>query len=309
MKKLPVLTLTAIGSASLFALSTHAQLFSDNFDAGTSASGWSTKLSHSDAFSNFAFDYSTLGIPSAPKSTGGTTIGMNFLANQSAGVQQGVSASPIGYSFTGDFRIQFDMWLNYVASGNGSTQVGSFGWGTSGAAAQWAGSSSSIMFGGTTDGGSTSDYRLYRNNALVTTTSAYAAASLNNTATYYTTRYGNTAVPSAQVTLFPAQAGAVSPAGTLGFAWHDVVIEKVGTILTWSVDGSLIATGDSAGATLSGNNIFFGLFDINAGSSTDGDDQIVTAIYDNITVTTIPEPSSLALVGLGCLALLARRRK
>jgi len=291
------------------AQSSFGQLFTDNFDAGTSGSGWAAVLSHSDAAVNYAYDYSTIGVPSAPNSTGGTTIGMNFLANQSAGVQQGISASPIGYSFTGNFRIRFDMWLNYVASGNGSTQIGSFGWGTSGANAQWAGGSSSIMFGGSTDGGTTFDYRLYRNNALVTTTSFYAAASLNNTATYYTTRYGGTAVPAAQAAAFPAQVGAVSPTGTLGFAWHDVIIEKAGSILTWSIDGSLIATADSAGATLSGNNIFLGLFDINGGSSTDLNDQLVTAIYDNIVVTTIPEPSSLALVSLSSLALLARRRK
>lgn len=308
MKILPSLTAAGVGSAALFATSAPAQLFTDNFDAGTSAAGWSTKLSHSDGSANYAFDYGSIGVPSAPNS-GGSTIGMSFLVNQSAGVQQGVSASPIGYSFTGNFRLQFDMWLNYVASGNGSTQIGSFGWGTSGAAAQWAGSSSSIMFGGSTDGGTTFDYRMYRNNALDTAAATYAAASLNNTATYYTTRYGNAAVPSAQATLYPAQAGAISPAGTLGFAWHDVVIEKAGSILTWSIDGSLIATADSAGATLSGDNIFFGMFDINAGSSTDANDFLVTAIYDNIVVTAIPEPSSLALVGLGGLALLARRRK
>lgn len=308
MKTLPI-TLSLVGSVALLAQSSFGQLFTDNFDAGTSGSGWSATLSHSDASVNYAFDYSTIGVPSAPNSTGGSTIGMSFLANQSAGVQQGISASPTGYSFTGDFRIRFDMWLNYVASGDGSTQVGSFGWGTSGASAQWAGSSSSIMFGGSTDGGSSFDYRLYRNNALVTTAASYAAGSLNNSVTYYTTRYGGSAVPAAQVLAFPSQTGAVSPAGALGFAWHDVVVEKAGNILTWSIDGSLIATADSTGATLSGNNIFFGIFDINAGSSADPNDQLVTAIYDNIVVTTIPEPTSLALLGLGGLALLARRRK
>lgn len=308
MKTLP-LTLSLVGSAALMAQSSFGQLFTDNFDAGTSGSGWAAVLSHSDAAVNYAYDYSTIGVPSAPNSTGGTTIGLNFLANQSAGAQQGISASPIGYSFTGNFRIRFDMWLNYVASGDGSTQIGSFGWGTSGANAQWAGSSSSIMFGGSTDGGTSFDYRLYRNNALVTTTASYAAASLNNSATYYTTRYGGTAVPAAQEVAFPTQTGAVSPAGALGFAWHDVIIEKAGSVLTWSIDGSLIATANSTGATLSGNNIFFGLFDINNGSSADANDQLVTAIYDNIVVTTIPEPTSLALVGLGSLALMARRRK
>ncbi|HEY9171699.1 MAG TPA: hypothetical protein VI136_05385, partial [Verrucomicrobiae bacterium] len=101
-------------------------VFQDNFDLGTSGSAWTAKLSHADAFANFAFDYSTIGIPSAPHSSGGTTIGMSFLANQSAGVQQGISASPNGLSLAGNFKLEFDMWLNYNgplgAGGSGSTQ-------------------------------------------------------------------------------------------------------------------------------------------------------------------------------------------
>jgi len=314
MKILP-LTLSLVGSAALVAESSQAQIvYSDNFDLGTSASGWTPMLSLADASANFAFDYGTvLGIPSAPHSAG-TTIGMSFLANQTAGVQQGISASPNGQSFTGDFTIRFDMWLNYngplgpvTVGGSGSTQVGSFGWGTSGASAQWAGSSSSIMFGATGDGGSSFDYRLYQNNALVSTAGNYAAGSLNNTATYYTTLFGGEAAPGAQLGLFPAQTGTTQP-GALGFKWRDVLIDKTGTIMTWSVDGNLIATADTTGATLSGDNIFFGTFDINATSSTDANDFLITAIYDNIVVT-VPEPSSAALLGVGLTLLISRVRR
>ncbi|NOS70225.1 MAG: hypothetical protein HOP33_09870 [Verrucomicrobia bacterium] len=294
-----------------------AVLYQDNFDAGTSAGAWTAVLSHADASANFAFDYGTvLGIPSAPNS-GGSTIGMRFLANQSAGVQQGISASPNGQSFTGDFTIRFDMWLNYngpvgnpggLPGGSGSTQVGSFGWGTSGASAQWAGSSSSIMFGATGDGGSASDYRLYRNNALVAAGPAYAAGSLNNTAVYYTGLFGGQAAPAAQIGLFPGQTGVTDP-GTLGFKWRDVVVQKTGTILTWSVDGNLIATGDSAAATLSGDNIFFGIFDINASSSTDVNDHLITAVYDNIVVTQVPEPTAALLGGVGLSMMIGSLRR
>lgn len=328
MKILPLKTLTLLGSAALMAQSSFGAtiLYSDNFDAGTSASGWTAVQSHANSFANFAYDYSTLGVPSAPNSLGGSTIGMNFLANQSAGVQQGISASPNGQSFTGDFTIRFDMWLNYngpvgnppaAPGGSGSTQVGSFGWGTSGASAQWAGASSSIMFGADGDGGSTFDYRVYRNNALLSpTTGVYAAGTTtspssldarNNSNPFYTALFGGQAAPAAQLGLFPGQTGVTDP-GALGFKWRDVVVQKAGTILTWTVDGNLLATVDSTGATLSGNNILFGIFDINASSSTDVNDHLITAIYDNIVVS-VPEPSSLALVGLSGLALLARRRK
>lgn len=328
MKNLPLKTLSVLGSAALLAQSSFGAtiLYSDNFDAGTSASGWTAVQSHANSFANFAYDYSTLGIPSAPNSLGGSTIGMNFLANQSQGIQQGISASPNGQSFTGDFTIRFDMWLNYngpvgnppaAPGGSGSTQVGSFGWGTSGASAQWAGASSSIMFGASGDGGSTFDYRVYRSGGLLapstgvyaagTTTSPSSADARNNTNPFYTALFGGQAAPAAQLGLFPGQTGVTDP-GALGFKWRDVVVQKAGTILTWTVDGNLLATVDSTGATLSGNNILFGIFDINASSSTDVNDHLITAIYDNIVVS-VPEPSSLALVGLSGLALLARRRK
>lgn len=294
-------------------------LYSDNFDAGTSAGSWTAAQSHANAFANFAYDYSTIGIPSAPNS-GGTTIGMNFLANQSAGIQQGISASPNAQSFTGNFRIRFDMWQNYNGplngGGNGTTQVGSYGWGTSGASAQWAGASSSIMFGATGDGGSTFDYRVYTNNALVSPSAApgtYAAGnttapdSRNNSDAYYTSKFGGEAAPVAQVGLYPAQTN-TTLAGSLGFKWRDVIIDKTGDTLTWTVDGFLIATTSASGATLSGNNIFFGLFDINAASSTEVNDFLITAIYDNVVVT-VPEPTTwlLGLVGVAGLYL-ARRR-
>ena len=294
--------------------------FADNFDAGTSASAWTAVLSHADAFADFAFNYGTLGIPSAPNSTGGSTVGLRFLANQSAGVQQGISASPNGQSFIGDFRLEFDMWLNYTGplngGGAGSTEVGSFGWGTSGAAAQWAGSSSSIMFGATGDGGSSFDYRVYRNNGLLAPASGVYAAGITTSPevrdagnAFYTSKFGGETAPTGQVTLFPGQTGATL-AGTLGFKWRDVIVEKVGSVLTWKVDGYTLATADSAGATLSGNNIFLGLFDINASSSPDANDFLVNAIYDNVRVTAVPEPSTVALAICGGLgSLLARRRR
>src|SRR5687768_4572017 len=45
-------------------------LFQDNFDSGQSGFSWNTNLSATDAFVDFAYDYSVLGIPSAPNSGG-----------------------------------------------------------------------------------------------------------------------------------------------------------------------------------------------------------------------------------------------
>ena len=47
-------------------------------------------------------------------------------------------------------------------------------------------------------------------------------------------------------------------------AWRDVVIEKIGTTVTWTVDGLLIATVPIDGITFGGEDIVFGMFDINS---------------------------------------------
>jgi hypothetical protein len=290
-----------------------AVVYQDTFDAGTSAAGWSAKLSAADAVADFAFDYNTLGIPSAPNSTGGSTIGMRFLANQSAGVFQGISASPVGQSFTGDFTLSFDMWLNYVgplgAGGSGTTQLATFGWGTDGNTAQWPLATSSLAYGAVLDGGSTQDYRAYKNNLHDITAVNYAGGSQNNSAVYYTTAFPAGAAPAAQTTIFPGQTGSAD-AGEVAFRWRDVTIERLGSNVTWKIDGTLIYATSVTGLTLSGSNIFLGLSDTNAGSSTDPNDFLNAAIYDNVRVDAVPEPSALsALLLLGAAALHRRARR
>jgi len=302
-----------VGVLSVSMASLQAQtLFQDDFDGGTSGSAWTAVLSHGDAVADFAFDYSTIGIPSAPRSAGGSTLGMRFLVNQSAGVFQGVSATPNGQSFPGDFRLSFDMWLNYVGpvgpGGSGTTQLASFGWGVNGATAEWAGASSGVLFSASLDGGSSYDYRMYKNNARDDTASTYAAGSLNNSAAYYTALFGGEPAPAAQVVMYPGQTG-VTDAGEVAFRWYDVNIEKMGDSIAWSIDGHLIASGSLTGVALSGDNIVLGLFDSNASSSTDLNDFLNTAIYDNVKVEAVPEPSVVALACLCGLALLTLRRR
>ena len=94
------------------------------------------------------------------------TRGLKLQANQSSGVFGGVSVSPNGQSFFGDYVLQFDWWENFngpaPVGGSGSTQLGTFGVGTSGTSPQWpGGTQDSIWFGGTGDGNSSSDWRAY----------------------------------------------------------------------------------------------------------------------------------------------------
>jgi hypothetical protein len=90
-------------------------------------------------------------------------------------------------------------------------------------------------------------------------------------------------------------------------AWQDVVIEKIGTTVTWTVDGLLIATVPIDGITFGGEDIVFGMFDINANASTDPNDFLNATVFDNIVVQTIPEPTTLGLLAMAGATLGFRR--
>ena len=99
-------------------------LFSDNFDSNTSAN-YTLNRSSTDTAITYLFDYSTMGIPSAPNS-GGTTLGVKFEANMTLGVAAALNISPIGQSFNGDYQLRYDMWINangpFPGGGAGSTE-------------------------------------------------------------------------------------------------------------------------------------------------------------------------------------------
>jgi hypothetical protein len=64
---------------------------------------------------------------------------------------------------------------------------------------------------------------------------------------------------------------------------------------------------------LLGDNIFFAFSGTNAGSSADPNDSLLKVmLIDNIEVTAVPEPSTVALTvcgGLGLLLLMRRRKQ
>lgn len=117
------------------------------------------------------FDYSTVGVPLSPNSSGSTTRALKMAANLTSGATFpiGVSVSPVGFSITENFELRFDAWFNFngpfPGGGSGSTQVGGAGYGTAGTVAQTpstvAGVVDSVFIGGTADGGSSADYRVY----------------------------------------------------------------------------------------------------------------------------------------------------
>jgi hypothetical protein len=292
-----------------------AQLYQQDFDADSTAT-WTVNAGPSDHAVDFFFDYSTVGIPSAPNSAG-TTRGMKLQANQTNGIFSGFSVSPTGQSFGGNYTVRFDWWSNFngpfPAGGSGSTQLSTFGIGSSGAVAQWPGApvQESVWFAATGDGNSSADWRAYSSAAPTgypdasTVFAAVGAGNRNHNHPYYA-GFGNNTAPAAQLALFPQQTG-TTLVGSAAMEWHDVVIDVNGTLATWTVDGLLIATIDLTTVTLGGGNIFFGHSDTNATSSTDPEDvNLLFTLIDNVRV--VPEPASLSLLGAAGLLALRRRK-
>ena len=300
-----------------------AVLYSQNFEVDPSAS-WTVNSSPStDAAANFFFDYSTVGISSAPSALG--TRGMKLQANQFSGVFGGMSVSPNGQNFGGSYTVTFDWWANFngpfPAGGSGSTQLSTFGASTSGTVAQWpGGAQDSIWFGATGDGNSSTDWRAYSPTAPTryadTTAGIYAAgafAGSTNAADLYYAGFGSNDAPAAQLALFPQQSGTTG-VGSAGMEWHQVEITVGPLNITWTVDGLLIVTVPVVDDPVNtGNNIFFGHSDTNTTSSTDPNDEaLLFTLIDNITVTDstveVPEPGMLSLLAVGLAGFVFSRR-
>jgi hypothetical protein len=315
MKK-PAARSYVLAVASLMsAVAAHGQiLFQDNFDT-TPVSNWTINAGTTRDQAVIGFDYSTVGIPAAPNS-GGTTIGAMLQANQPGTTTSlsGVSISPVGQSFTGDYQLRYDLWENFPGpgpgGGTGSTQLTAGGIMTSGNVATFAGSGDGLWFAATGEGGSTQDYRVYYNGVNQTTAALYPAGGQNSTLAYYTTAFpGGVSAPAAQTTLFSQQTGTTA-AGSIGWAWHDVTITKVGNLVSWDVDGVRLANVDlSTTPAFGGNNILFAQADINTNQTTVANAPVLFGVIDNVRVTAVPEPSTFALVGLAALALAIRAKK
>jgi hypothetical protein len=296
-----------------------AQLFFENFEVDPTAQ-WTVNNGPSDAATNFFFDYGTIGIPLAPNSALGGNHGLKLQANQANAVFSGVSVSPNGQDFSGDFTLQFDWWSNFngpfPAGGSGSTQLSTFGIGTSGTLPQWpGGTQDSIWFAATGDGNSANDWRAYSPTAptryVDTAPGIYAAGAINgstNASDPYYSSFGTNSAPAAQLTMFPQQTG-TTLVGSAAMEWHQVSIQRSGANVTWVVDGTLIATVPVTDDTaLTGNNIFFGHSDTNGTSSTDPNDgALLFTVIDNVRV--IPEPSAALLLVLGVMRVASARRR
>jgi hypothetical protein len=327
--------LALLGGALAVTITSNAQnqVFFENWE--TDHSFDNTYVTNSTAggvnLANLYFDYSTVGVPLSPHSAGGGTHALKMCANLVSNVFGGVSVSPVGFGITENFEMRFDAWFNFngplPGGGNGSTQVGGAGYGTAGTNAQTAGVADSVFIGATADGGSSADYRVYSPGHAISyqdgayrigssgtdplvlgdpsTGYVYAGTNRNSSPNgYYTSNFPGQQCPTNQFLIYSQQtnsngtlpgAPGFASAGSQAFKWHDVSLKKIANVITYSIDGVLIATVDVVDAgTLGGTNILFNHYDINAGASTDPNrTNLIFTLVDNVRITNFPNVVSV----------------
>jgi hypothetical protein len=289
-----------------------------------------------DSLANLYFDYSTAGVPLSPHSTNATTHALKMCANLNSATQvfpTGVSVSPVGFSITDNFDMHWDCWWNYngpfTGGGSGSTQIGGAGYGTAGTTAQVAGVADSVYIGASTDGNTSSDFRVYSSahsisyqagsyrvgssgtdgTILGDPTSGFVYAgtggSRDNANSYYSAAFPAQQCPAAQFSLYPQQTNSNGTlpgqpgsclAGAMPFKWHDVSLQKIANVITYKIDGVLIATVDVTDAgPLGGANILFNMYDINAGASVDPNrTNLIFTLVDNVRITNFANVVSVS---------------
>lgn len=271
----------------------HAALIADDFDTDTSANYTVVDDGTPDGTAIFAYDYSAAGIPSAPNSVGGTTSGLRFTANDSAGASDAITAfhtTTVG----GSYRLSVDIWMNVSGTG-GTTEHFHVGVGGDGATfnslfSPISGSGHFLAVTG--EGGSASDFRHYTPG--VTSVPSGDASYLNDLMT--TNATGDT-----YQAIF---AGGDFP-GSPGNRWTTLTIDVFdGGDVIYAFDGTPIIR--TLNETVSGQ-VSLGHADLFSSVANPFQSQFV--VYDNLSVEVIPEPSAGVLALLGAALALRRRRR
>lgn len=267
-------------------------LFSDSLDTDTS-SNWNffagSNNNVPDYTTNWAFNYGvipytfngkTFLIPPAPNSTGGSTLGVKFTVNDSNGVDAAVNIYPKGQSFSGNFALKFDMWLNHPGGalgvgGSGTTEYAICGINHLGTEINWDATNSppstdGIWFGVDGDGGAQNDYLAFVGNLSGMQTQLTGAASglvsSNHTnptyeALFPTTRFETIGVP--------------------GKNWVAGEIDQTNGVITWKMNGTIIAQRSNSSAFTSGD-VMLGYMDIFPSIASPLADAYL--IFDNVRV-------------------------
>jgi hypothetical protein len=316
------------------------QLFFDNLNSASAGSNYNVNYSNPTAgygAATFGFDYSTLGIPSAPRTTDGSTIGLKLEANKivGSGVVGGTSVSPINSPITAgltNYAVRFDLWMNtngpFPGGGTGSTQHAGVSIGTTGTTAEFpgvGGGTGGVVSGATFladgDGGVSAtsatvrDYAGYlAPNTMLTTGYAATGTDAQYHGNAYYANFGGIAPPAAQTALSANQSGQVA-VGAQGFEWHTWTIARQGNTVQWFIrdrngTDTLVQTVDITGKPFAGTNFALNQMDFFASVAPTTDQPYLFALFDNVEVfTPVPEPATVGLVSLVVPVGYAMRRR
>jgi hypothetical protein len=274
-------------------------LFEDKFDTDTSGN-WTVLNASDDGVEDFTaefnYDYAKDGIPAAPNS-GGTTRGVKLGVNKDdSPAFAALNLYPKGRSFTGNYALRFDLWLNYAGGAygegaSGTTEFAIFGLNHLGTQMNWAqpggtNRSDGLWFAVTGEGGSLRDYRAYVGGGEA------PPGEWQGFDAGFQDRDGD-GEPEVNVSfddpdtyplrqLFPAPT--YESPGVPGKHWVRVEVAQQGSDLTWSINGNVIATRPNTTDYTTGN-VMLGLMDILSSKSPPEN----FVIYDNVQVVRLEE--------------------
>ena len=299
--------LLALSLAALFPgiQSAQGQAFQDNFDVNSSASWTSffgSTTNQNDYTLQFAFDYGTNKfvrngitntIPSAPNSIGGTTKGLKITVNKNdnTNAAAAVSLYPTGKSFSGDYSLKFDMWMNYNGGAYGgvdSTEQANFGLNHAGTAIVCqtnavtpATFGDGAWFSVAGEAGTAPDYYAYVGTGTSSADLGAVAFPDRDNDTVRENSVGDTEPATHPLKLiFPSPT--YESAGAPGKQWVQVELRQVGSTISWLMNGYTIMEHNSS--LSSSGNIMLGYIDPFRGIPSPKEDVFI--IYDNIRVFT-----------------------
>jgi len=255
-------------------------LFSETFDDGNAASRWTTAQVGGTNLSDFAYDYSTAGIPPAPGGT--STTGLRFDVNTGpTGAISAIMAFPNDQNFTPSYTLAFDLYFN-VPGRTASTEFGIFGGGHTSTAIQAPTSTTpgtgpspnGIDFAMTGDEGAGRDVRAYVSGVERTGSSGPNAGGYarSTAATFPQDEY--------QAPYFFGYSG-TAPEDQ----WLEVAVTVSSTQATWNLNGNTWAR---TLATTGTGNIMLGYMDLFTSVATTD----YFCVYDNVRVTLPVAPST-----------------